>query len=226
MKKSKENILITRTLGKESPIWQLSNDGHQVIAQSFLEIKPILITQIPVADVYFYYSKNAAKYFLLSASSLQQDISKSDHAAMGNGTAQILESHGITPSFVGTDTPAKIAQSLIRKYANSSICFVRADQSTRSIQKLWPSKYSEAISYNTQPLFVEVKEEIHTILATSPMNLEAALSCCDISALKRIVCIGPTTYAIATKLSNTSIIVAHKSSEQAMLKAYLDSPIL
>ena len=223
MKKSKENILITRTLSKESPFWQLSDDGHKVIAQSFLDITPTSIHEIPLADVYFYYSKNAAKYFLSAANALQYDLSKSEHAAMGSGTAQTLESFGIKTNFVGVDKPKNIAQSLINKYTDTSICFVRADQSTQSIQKLWKNEYSEVIAYSVKPRSIKIQEEIHTIIATSPINLKAALQSINVKYLKRIVCIGPTTYNAAAQISGVDIIIimADKANEESMLSAYI-----
>lgn len=221
MKKNKKNILITRTINKESPFWQLSNDGHKVIARSFVDIIPKTIHEIPLANVYFYYSKNAAKYFLRAANVLQYDLSKSEHAAMGSGTAQMLESLGIKTNFVGVDKPKSIAQSLINKYADTSICFVRADQSTQSIQKFWKNEYSEVIAYSVNPRSIKIQEEIHTIIATSPMNLISALKCCNVKNIKRIVCIGPTTYNAAASISDVDIIMADKANEESMLEAYI-----
>ena len=222
MKKSKENILITRSLKDESPIWQLSKDGHQLIAQSFLDIIPLSITEIPIADVYFYYSKNAARLFVKAAQKLQLDLSKYNHAAMGEGTASVLENLEIKLNFIGKDTPKDTAQSLIDQYTGSTLCFVRAMQSTRSIQKLWPYEYSEVIAYSASPKSIQITKKINTILATSPMNLEAALQCCDVSDLKRIVCIGPTTYKAALRLSNVEIFMAKESNEVAMLASYFE----
>lgn len=221
MKKSKENILITRALDKESPLWKLSKDGHQIIAHSFLDIIPLQLSEIPKAEVYFYYSKNAAKYFVEAAKVLKVDITDSEHASMGSGTAAILKSHSITANFVGAGTPQEIVVSLINQYSSSSICFVRAEQSTQSIQKLWPNQYSEVVAYRVRPKDITIKEEIHTIFATSPMNLEAAMKCCDVQALRSIICIGTTTYSAAMKFSDIEIIMADKSSEQAMLERYL-----
>lgn len=226
MKKSKENILITRALTKESSIWQLSDDGHKVIAQSFLDIVPRSIHEIPLADIYFYYSKNAAKYFIEAANALQHDLSKAEHAAMGNGTAQMLESLGIKPNFVGVDIPKITAQSIIDKYAGTSICFVRAEQSTQSIQKLWQTQYSEVIAYSVKPKSIQIQEKVHTIFATSPMNLEAAMKCCDVKDLKRIICIGPTTYNTAVKLSDVYIVMSDQSNEGSMLDAYVKTQML
>lgn len=221
MKKSKENILITRTLSKDSPLWQLSDDGHQIIHHSFLDIIPGVISEIPVANVYFYYSKNAVQYFLEAAKALHQDLSICDHAAMGSGTAQMLESHGIPPNFIGTQTPRITAELLIEKYVKSTICFVRAEQSTLSIQKHWPNEYSEVISYSATPKSIQIREEIHTIFATSPMNLKVAMECCNVKELKRIICIGPTTYSAAVKLSSVDIIMAEQSNERAMIDSFL-----
>lgn len=222
MKKNRENILITRTLSKESSIWSLCEDGHKVIAQSFLEIVPFRITHIPQAEVYFYYSKNAAIQFQLASARLSIDLSSASHASMGNGTADSLKNFNIDSDFIGKGCPQNVAAQLIDKYCPHSICFVRAEQSTQSIQKLWPGKYSEVIAYSVKPISIQIKEKFHTIFATSPMNLEAALQCCDTTKLKRIVCIGPTTYNTASQLSKADIIVAIESSEYGLLEAYLD----
>jgi len=89
MRKSKENILITRELSDDSPLWNLADENHHVIAKSFLEIIPIALHDIPVADIYFYYSKNAAFHFVQASKNSKIDLSKSQHAAMGKGTAKM-----------------------------------------------------------------------------------------------------------------------------------------
>jgi uroporphyrinogen-III synthase len=128
---------------------------------------------------------------------------------------------GIKTNFVGVDKPKSIAQSLINKYADTSICFVRADQSTQSIQKFWKNEYSEVIAYSVNPRSIKIQEKIHTIIATSPMNLIAALKCCNVKNIKHIVCIGPTTYNAAASISDVDIIMADKANEESMLEAYI-----
>ena len=222
MKKSRENILITRTLSENSPIWQLSKNGHHIIDQSFVSIQPVAITDIPKYEIYFYYSKNGAKHFLNAAKYLGIDLSNAKHAALGNGTAAMIESYGMKVDFIGQGTPPEIANAFIHSYADLSICFVRAEQSTQSIQKHWPKEYSEVISYTIAPAAIDLEEEIHTIFATSPMNLTTAMDCCNVNTLQRIICIGPTTYNTASQYKSVAIITADQSSEQSMLDCYLN----
>jgi len=220
MKKSKENILITRPLDEKSPLRQLSKDGHKLIAQSFLNLTPQKVEHIPEADIYFYYSKNGVKYFIEAAKSLNKDLTVVKHAAMGSGTAEVLNNFGLQVDFIGSNTPLEVAKQLVSKYEKEEVCFVRANQSTQSIQKLWPSKYSQLVVYNIIPKIFSIKDEIHTILATSPMNLVAALESCKTNALKRIICIGPTTYAAAQKAIDVDCYMAQESNEVSMLEAY------
>ena len=223
MKKNKENILITRKLSESSPLWQLATEHHSVMAQSFLDIRPVIITAIPQAEVYFYYSKNAAIYFLKAIKELGLDLSSATHAAMGNGTADVLKKHKTTPAFIGTGSPAVVADQLIDNYAHTSICFVRAERSTQSIQKKWPSKFSELVVYKAIPKPIKISDKVHTLFATSPMNLDLAIKSIDVHSLKRVICIGPTTYAAALKLTDVDIIIANESNENSMLAAYLEA---
>lgn len=222
MKKSKGNILITRTISDESPLWQLSNDGYHLIAQSFLEIVPLTISEIPSADVYFYYSKNAAKYFFQASKKLLVDVKKSKHAAMGKGTANVLSQLGVNVDFVGQGSPTEISNELINQYSESSICFVRAKESTQSIQKNWPKSFMEIITYHTKPSPVKVEEEIDVIIATSPKNFKSAMHNCRIDSLKKIICIGPTTYDAVQKYSDVACIMATESNEDALLNAFYE----
>lgn len=220
MRKSKENILITRVLSTESPLWQLQDDGHTLIDQSYLDILPEKINHIPKADVYFYYSKNAVKHFMKAAAKLEVDLIHSEHAAMGQGTARALEGYEIKANFIGATTPEKTSQLLIQRYGGHSICFVRAERSTRSIQKHWLKEYSEVIAYRVQSKKIEAIGNLHTILATSPMNLAAAIECNNTRALKRVICIGPTTFKAAKELIGVDIFLAKESNELALLDAY------
>lgn len=220
MKKNKGHILITRSLAEESPLWQLSRDGYHIIDRSFLELTSLPIIEIPKADVYFYYSKNGAQHFVKAARSLNLDLGKSKHAAMGKGTAAILTNLGIEVDFIGDGAPTEIAQTLIATYSNVSICFVRAEQSTQSIQNKWPYPYREVIAYSIKENVTDIKEDVHTIIATSPKNLKCAVNSCQTLNLKRIICIGPTTYAAAQKYDDLILMMAKQSTESALLDAF------
>jgi len=221
MKKSKENILITRKLSGNSPLWSLSDLGHSIFTHSFLEIVPVDITEIPIAEVYFYYSKNAAIEFVKAAKNLGRDITQSYHATMGSGTAKTLLDLGTQPDFVGSESPNSVARSLYEKYGDKRLCFVRAKQSTQSIQKLWPKEYIDLVIYDTTIIDIELQQSIDTIFATSPKNLHAAMRCCDTDSLTNIICIGPTTLEAAKKLTDINSIMATANNEEAMLDAYL-----
>lgn len=221
MKKNKKNILITRKLGKQSPMWQLLNEDYNVIDQSFVTIHPLPNIIIPKVDVFFYYSKNAVKHFIESASDLKEELSNSLHAAMGNGTARALTECGMEIDFIGNGTPSEIAAKLQQKYSKQSICFVRAKQSTCSIQKQWPKDYEEVVSYSLTPSPFKITEEINTIFATSPMNLTTAIECCNTTSLKNIICIGPTTFKAAQQYKDVNIKIAKCSSEQSLLEAFI-----
>lgn len=225
MKKNKGHILITRALTKESPLWQLSQDGYHIIDCSFLDITAEPITEIPKSEVYFYYSKNGAKHFVQAANSIEFDLKQSKHAAMGEGTANTLTKYGVDVEFIGSGTPIEIAKKLIALYSNSSICFVRAEQSTQSIQEQWPHTYSEVIAYRVSTKILHLTEAIHTIIATSPMNLKCAMNSCNRNQLERIICIGPTTYAAAKKYNNINVVMAKESNERALLRAFYQENI-
>lgn len=221
MKKSKENILITRDLSDESPLRNLSNNARNIIAQSFIKIEALDISEIPTSEVYFYYSKNAVLHFMKAALKLKIDVKKYKHAAMGEGTSSTLASYGVKADFVGKGMPQSIAQVLIKEYHQKSICFVRAEQSTQSIQKLWPSNYNEIVAYRIIPNDINIQENIHTIFATSPMNLKISMERCNIQDLQYVVCIGSTTYKVAKEITEAEVILSESSTEEAMLQAYL-----
>ncbi len=223
MKKSKENILITRTLSEESPLQQLSKEGYHVIAQSFLEIVPYSISEIPSADVYFYYSKNAAKHFAQAANSLYLNLNHSKHAAMGKGTAKELSNQGLAVDFIGDSSPQIVAEKLLKKYSDYTICFVRAKDSTRSIQNEWPYPYTEVIAYRSEEKIVQIEKDIHTIIATSPKSFISAMRSCNSSTLKKVICIGPTTYNAVNIMVEVNTIMASSSTEAALLEAFYKS---
>lgn len=224
MKKNRETIFVTRKLADHSPIWQLKNKGFDIIDISLISIKGISIEKIPTVDIYFYYSKNAVKYFWQKAQKTNIDFTESIHACMGKGTANYLtQTTNIQPDYIGNGNPPDVAKELIMEYGEKSICFVRAQQSTKSVQQLWPKPYQEVVVYTTAIKSEKIGTEVDHLFVTSPLNAESFFKNNNPSKLKSVVCIGKTTANKVSQLYDGKIIIANESSEQSMLSSMLDN---
>lgn len=216
MKKSR-HILITREIGEHSPLMEWIDKGHMLTAQSLISIHPIHIDTYPHSEVYFYYSKNAVKCLWDQRSLDLSTLRQKNHACMGEGTAEVLRSYDISPDFVGSGKPEDVRSRLLHQYQSRSVCFVRAEKSTKSIQSNWPFSYDECIVYRVAYARVELSDPVDVLVATSPKNIESYFDQYDDP--EGIVCIGDTTMRAAECRYQGPIVVAQQTSELGLSQA-------
>lgn len=134
-------IFISRTLDSDSPI-RLVETSHQatLIDESLISIHPIPLSKLPVADWFFFYSKNGVECFAKQWEEKWKSTPSQDKirwAAMGEGTAESLNGWGVTCDFVGRGEAGEIAQQFLdHSKPSESVAFFRASHSRNKLHQL------------------------------------------------------------------------------------------
>ncbi|MBY5957872.1 uroporphyrinogen-III synthase [Membranicola marinus] len=137
----KTHIFISRALDPDSPLRQVeSAAGVTLIHESLISIHPNPVDQLPVADWFFFYSKNGVECFAKQWEQKWKSNPKMKDirwAAMGEGTAESLKGWGITSDFVGRGEAEEIAtQFLEHSKPSESVVFFRASHSRNRLYQL------------------------------------------------------------------------------------------
>jgi len=207
-------ILVTRALEDDSVIRSVA-EGHELIAQSLIDITPIPFDP-PAADWVFFYSRNGVHHFFGQGN---YELVPFKWACMSRGTAEALSEYVLDDAFIGDGEPESVAKgfSSVRSY-EERVCFVRAQRSMDSVRKLidHPADFSLAV-YDNKPVLDAVLDA-DIILATSPLNFEAwALA--NIYRNQPIIAIGKTTAnAIRDILPKANIVISKEASIISMAK--------
>jgi len=214
-------ILITRSLEDNSLIRAVAQ-GHELIAQSLIDITPIPF-DAPAADWIFFYSRNGVQHFFEQGN---YELIPYKWACMSSGTAERLSEYVLDEPFVGDGDPMSVAKSFteVRSF-EEQVCFVRAQQSMDSVRKLidHPSDFSLAV-YDNKPIDPVQQIDADIILATSPLNFKTWARA-NTYRNQPIIAIGHTTAtAIREILPEGEIVIAKQASIASMadeLKAML-----
>jgi uroporphyrinogen-III synthase len=221
-----KTIFITRDLSPTSAFrTQLEAAGFAVYGKSLLHFSVVPFDSIPESDWLFFYSKNGVKYFFERLKILNIPIPKNVHwAAIGKGTADLLESITQQVDFVGTGDILQIATAFLNLAKNQSVLFVQATDSRQSIQSLLKNNIiaKSLIVYKNEP-----KEQINiphcgTLVFTSPMNVKAYFKNRILLNHQKIFAIGRTTAKTLDSLGFEDYHVAEEPSEEALVKVILE----
>ena len=138
---------------------------------------------------------------------------------MGQATAQIVKQH-VRLSFIGSGSPAEVAQQFKEVLLDQTVCFPISDLSMKSIQKnLTPDRVENVISYKTVKLIERISEQDY-FLFTSPSNVEAFLEGNIQLPSGKYFAIGPST-----KLRLTENGIESRQSAGSTLLSMIDKVI-
>lgn len=219
-----KKVLITRELDQNADFTRnLRNNGFEVFGISFLKFEPIAFEHIPATDWIFFYSKHAFQYFLLHL--LAKDcLNNCKIAAVGIGTAKVIEDAGFILKFVGEGAPKEVADAFLKIVKSDSVLFPHAQYSQNSIKRQIESYTSchEIVVYKNDFDAIEIDFIPDIIVFTSPRNLESFLIKNKISSHQKIISIGPTTSAALQQVGINQFLQAGDSSEASLMKSIIE----
>jgi len=217
---NKRSVFISRQIEADSPFNRVRENEIEIISKSLLQFSTVPFLEFPSADWYFFYSKKGVYYFFEQLSKKEKKIVASKKiGAFGKATSEKIKTYLKQPlDFIGTgnasiDNPQ--FQSLIDQ---SSVCFVRANHSRRSMQQNLNSNNSiDLIVYQNQ-IDISVKVPACDIyILTSPMNAEALISQNEIELSETtFIAIGDPTSQTLKQLGAKNIHTSSEPSEEAL----------
>ncbi len=220
-------IFISRVLKKNSLFLKTLNGSDlEIIGASLIQFSPVYFSLIPKADWLFFYSKNGVKFFfeqVQKESDFQKEIPFRKWGVMGKGTAAALEKYGVHPDFIGTGNPTSTAQQFQALYPNSSVLFVQAKTSKKSVQLLLGQQIQskELIVYDNQIKSNFELPYCKILVFTSPLNAKAYYEKHPIDKAQSVIAIGKTTAKALTALGIKKVVIADKPTEKEMAKKVL-----
>jgi len=166
--RSPKKIFISRTLEQDSPFHQLCTLGHEVIAQSLVDIQYLDFNLSQEHDAVFFYSQKAISHFF---SSVPYDKTM-EYGVMGLGSLKVFQKEtGRQPQIVGTGDNQVLGRAMNTKWKNKTILFPQAKQSLKSLHELLPTcSLLDLIVYDNKPLKNIQLPACDIYLFTSPMN--------------------------------------------------------
>lgn len=222
MKKSK-SVFISRSVYSNSPLRQ--NQNYDLLAESLIQFRELPIKEFPIADWYFYYSRNGV-YFSLRQLRERGILDNIKIGVMGGGTALQFESMTERkPDFVGSGNAEDVANQFLPHVKGKSVVYIRAKNSMKSIQNILGEdvEFSEMIAYENW-----IREDIqlaNTDIAifTSPMNVDAYFQYfkdADLEATM-LIALGKSTKKAIAKYSTQEVLMPEEPSE-ASVKSLID----
>lgn len=219
-----KKLLITRELDQNADFTRnLRNNGFEVFGISFLKFEPVHFEHIPTTDWIFFYSKHAFQYFLLHPLA-KECLNNCKIAAVGSGTAKVIEDAGFVLKFVGQGTPKEVADAFLKVVKSDSVLFPHALYSQNSILRLIENEVPchDIIVYKND-LDAELINFVPDIIVfTSPRNLESFLIKNYVSSKQKIISIGPTTSAALKQVGIIQFQQAGDSSEASLMKSIIE----
>jgi len=189
------SIFISKSLKDKSPIQKLISDGHNIIAQSLIDIKPIEIQDYPATDWIFFSTANSVKHFF----STQKHSNSYQYGVIDTGAATVFYSiTGMSPKYTGNGIPGDVAENFITYEKGKSILIVKAKNSKNTIHVLL-SEYmtcSDLIVYENK-----IKKEFDIppcshLIFTNPISVEAYFTKYDYNMEDLYAIDGPTAACI------------------------------
>ncbi|MEM1323290.1 MAG: uroporphyrinogen-III synthase [Bacteroidota bacterium] len=224
MTSSKNKVFISRELAKESPFrTALEAADFEVLGESLIAFEQLTYDAIPDSDWVFFYSKNAVQFFIEGLAALSDLIQL---AAMGPGTAAVLEDYGLEPDFVGSGKPEAVATAFAERAAGQRVLFPRAKQSRKSVQQLLDGTI-EALDL---PVYDnKIREDLDLphcqhLVFTSPMNAEAYFGKYVWREGQAVYAIGDTTATALRALGLERVQVAPQAGEAVLAQLILSQP--
>lgn len=213
-------IFISSDLSANSVLHQLK-DNYQISYASFINFKAIPFDYPSHADCLFFYSKNGVKFFFETQPKLTPNVLV---AAMGTGTAALLNDHGVSPSFIGTGSVKEIAKAFQQFIEKKHPIFVKAKNSLSSIQKIIGDQIpsSDLIVYDNQIKKGIEKRDEDILIFTSPLNVKAYTLEHHFNNDQILIAIGERTALALRAFTNSDIKIPKRSTEAGILELVLE----
>ena len=194
---------------------QLTNFGFKVIAKSPVRFETITWKDPGNYNWVFFTSKQCVRHFFSQKIEISPNIRT---AALGSGTASLLNRFGIVPDYTGKDgSPYETAKEFGNIAGNSTVLFPIAESGLRTVQKA----LSEQVEIKEIPVYRMVQAPFerfisaHIYVFTSPSAVSSFfITQPEISGL--IVAIGDATKAALHEAGYADVLVAPFSTEQAL----------
>ena len=215
------SVFISRLLRADSPFQALvANPPWEVEARSLLIFEPVAFGDVPPADWLFFYSRRGVHFF---AAQRIAPLPPLQLAAMGAGTAQALEERGWAQAFVGTGSPAAVAQAFGELAAGQHVVFVQAQNSRQSVQQHLGSRVraQDLVVYQNRPLTSVQLRPADYLIFTSPLNFETYNQLYPYKPEQRFIAIGATTAVSFRAAGVKQYRVAAAPTEEALLACLL-----
>jgi hydroxymethylbilane synthase len=170
----------------------LKANGFTVHSKALIEIKRILVKQLPKTGWIFFSSKNAVKHFFEQ----QLQTGDSKFGCVGKSTAEALRRYGKKPDFIGYSTDTRMTgKQFAATVGSASVLFPQAKESMRSIQLQFSNK-NQVIDMSVYETIKHLEAEVPDVdilVFTSPSNVEAFFEKHKIKAGQKVVAMGSAT---------------------------------
>ncbi len=218
-----KKIFITRNLSDDSPFMKtLTPLGYQIVGESMVEFLPVPFSVPPESDWIFFYSGNGVRFFF------QQERATAAgreprFGAMGQGTANALESLGKKVDFIGSGPPSEVAAQFLMVAGGRRVVFPRAYHSRRSIQQLLEGEIEafDLVVYENRANPGLVAEDFEFLVFTSPLNVEAYFVENELRDGQKVISIGNTTGEALRKQGILDFQTAASPSEKHLASIIL-----
>lgn len=217
-----KKVFITRPAPPESVIRQrLEPKGFEVTGQSLVEFTAVPFVLPPAFDWVFFYSGQGVRFFFeglaKSGTVLPETVR---FAAMGPGTARLLEK----TDFAGDGVPETTAAAFAEIAAGQRVVFPHATNSRQSVQHILKNvvKLLDLVVYQNTPLAEIPVSDAEALVFTSPLNTQAYFSKHALRAGQKVLAIGATTARALLELNIEPHAVAQQPSEEALAQLILE----
>ncbi len=214
-------IFISRELAPDSIFTQiLTPTGAEIVGYSLIDLSEIPIEKLPNTDWLFFYSKNAIDYFAKCA---KKQILNYKIACLGEATAAKLADYQTQADFIGTGQADTTAADLIQAVKNESICFIQAQNSLQSVEKLTENELnsSKLIIYQNIKKTEFENPQADILVFTSPLNVEAYAEKYPILTKQKVVAIGKTTAQKCYEKQILGVFIPEKPAEKQLAEKIL-----
>lgn len=186
-----------------------SANDIELNAKSLIYFKPVEVDIVPEAEVVFFSSPRSVDFFLKLETGNNYVF-----ACLGQGTAARLQSYGIRPDFVGSNSgkPDEVAKAFVSWLGNRIVLFPLSSKSNRSVSVLVPvEQLKELVVYETVNASAVI-EPAAVYVFTSPSNVDAFLALNELPAGSSVIAWGRTTEKRLQQLGIAPSVVLENSS--------------
>ncbi len=188
----------------------LENAGYEVENVSFVNIKPLDLTELPDCDWLFFTSKNGVKYFFDQLDNLSENIKL---AAIGNETANQIRLAGYKVDFVGDGNNSALTDEFVSLAEGQKIIFPGASNRQSEIPlRIDASCDVEYLSVYHNSAFNAKLIEADILVFTSSLNVKGYLLGNSIKNNQIVIAMGTATASYLRKAGIVNVLIPPQRS--------------